>query len=405
MRILHTGDWHLGDRLGRCDRTQDIRKNVERIAALCDEEQVEVLALAGDIFSDKNRHQDNLNETIDHLSRTFRRFLSAGGTILAVTGNHDNEIRCQTLRNALTLADPRDNPAGSLVAPGRLYLATGPTFYRVADHDGSEVQFVLMPYPTPPRYFDGPGQGAGTPAEINRRLQTAYQAALERIQASERFRQDIASVLIAHVQVRGVPTENGRELTEAQDVIFNDGSVPTAWAYVALGHVHRAQMLGGLEHVRYCGSIEHLNLDERDYPTSVVVFDIGPSHKARDIRVLQLPATPIYDVIIDHPEEEIPHLRSKYQDHEQALVQYRLAWKPGEHDRNALIQQIEAIFPRWYRSDPHEVGRAIEAARHASLPAEATGPERTVLHFLEKELELDSDRDDILTMAQELMNR
>ena len=30
MRILHTADWHLGDRLGRIDRTEDIRQSVER---------------------------------------------------------------------------------------------------------------------------------------------------------------------------------------------------------------------------------------------------------------------------------------------------------------------------------------------------------------------------------------
>ena len=26
MRILHTADWHLGDRLGRHDRTDDLRR-------------------------------------------------------------------------------------------------------------------------------------------------------------------------------------------------------------------------------------------------------------------------------------------------------------------------------------------------------------------------------------------
>ena len=34
MRILHTADWHLGDRLGRQDRTDDLRRAVERVAGL-----------------------------------------------------------------------------------------------------------------------------------------------------------------------------------------------------------------------------------------------------------------------------------------------------------------------------------------------------------------------------------
>src|SRR5262249_31323655 len=160
-------------------------------------------------------------------------------------------------------------------------------------------------------------------------------------------------------------------------------TLPTGWTYVALGHVHRPQLISGLEHVRYCGSIEHLSLDEREYPTGVVVFEIGPTLRAQNIRAIRLPATPIYDIIIDHPQEEIPHLESKYPDHTEALVQYRLSWKPGEHDRNALIREIEAIFPNSYKSEVHEVGRSIESTRHVSLPAESAGPAKTVLHFLE----------------------
>ena len=51
MRILHTADWHLGDRLGRIDRTADLRTAVERVAAHCQEHRVDVLLVAGDLFS------------------------------------------------------------------------------------------------------------------------------------------------------------------------------------------------------------------------------------------------------------------------------------------------------------------------------------------------------------------
>ena len=44
MRILHTADWHLADRLGRIDRTDDLRKAVERVADYCRSEKVDVLA-------------------------------------------------------------------------------------------------------------------------------------------------------------------------------------------------------------------------------------------------------------------------------------------------------------------------------------------------------------------------
>src|SRR5436305_5072418 len=105
MRILHTADWHLGDRLGRIDRTDDLRRSVERVAGYCTEEKVDVLLVAGDLFSEMSR-PDSLRDSIGHIEEVFEPFLLAGGTILALTGNHDNENFCQTLRLVMNLAAP-----------------------------------------------------------------------------------------------------------------------------------------------------------------------------------------------------------------------------------------------------------------------------------------------------------
>src|SRR5262245_33728291 len=152
MRILHTADWHLGDRMGRIDRTDDLRRAVERVAGYCHEEKVDLLLVAGDIFSELSR-PDGLRDSIEHIQATFEKFLLEGGTILAITGNHDNENFCQTLRLVMNLAAPTSSGVGDVHPGGRLYLAANPTFLRLCDRDGSPVQFLLMPYPTPPRYL------------------------------------------------------------------------------------------------------------------------------------------------------------------------------------------------------------------------------------------------------------
>src|SRR5947209_2701823 len=105
MRILHTADWHLGDRLGRIDRTDDLRRAVERVAGYCDSERVDVLLVAGDLFSEL-AGPDGLRDAVRHLQEVFQGFLGAGGTILALTGNHDKESFCQMLRHAMSLAPP-----------------------------------------------------------------------------------------------------------------------------------------------------------------------------------------------------------------------------------------------------------------------------------------------------------
>src|SRR5262249_34672059 len=153
MKLLHTADWHLGDRLGRIDRTDDLRKAVEQVGAYCCQEKVDVLLVAGDLFSELAR-PDTLRDSVRHLQDVFAGFLHNGGTILTLTGNHDNENFCQTLKHAMSLAAPATGKFGAVTPPGRLYLATEPTLLRLADRPtGQEVQFILMPYPTATRYL------------------------------------------------------------------------------------------------------------------------------------------------------------------------------------------------------------------------------------------------------------
>src|SRR5262249_20352533 len=117
MRILHTGDWHLADRLGRIDRTDDLRKAVERVADVCRQEPVEFLLVAGDLFSEL-AGPEALRDTVRHLQEVFLGFLKGGGTIVTLTGNHDKENFCQTLRHAMSLAAPAAEAPGELVPTG-----------------------------------------------------------------------------------------------------------------------------------------------------------------------------------------------------------------------------------------------------------------------------------------------
>src|SRR5688500_11342290 len=204
MRILHTADWHLGDRLGRIDRTHDLRRAVERVGDYCRSEQVDVLLVAGDLFSELAR-PDSLREAIAHWQAVFHDFLAGGGTILTLTGNHDNENFCRILTHAMNLAAPTLGEVGERVPAGRLYLATEPTLLKLKDRrDGFDVQFLLMPYPTPSRYLrDEASQKYSSPEEKNQKLMAAFLEALRTIQRHDRFDRAAPAVLAAHVNVSG----------------------------------------------------------------------------------------------------------------------------------------------------------------------------------------------------------
>src|SRR5262249_23748119 len=212
----------------------------------------------GDLFSEMAR-PDGLRSSIEHLQRTFQPFLLGGGTILALTGNHDSENFCQTLRLVMTLAAPAADEMGALHPAGRLYLATNPTFLRLRGRQGEEVQFILMPYPTPARYLrEEEVQRYASIEEKNRHMQEAYARQLRAIQEHAAFDSSKPTILSAHIHVQGSTLPKLFRISDEESIIFAESELPTNLAYVALGHIHKHQCLRGLPHVRYCGSIERL---------------------------------------------------------------------------------------------------------------------------------------------------
>jgi exonuclease SbcD len=403
MRLLHTADWHLGDRLGRIDRTQDLRRAVERVAGYCDEHRVDVLLVAGDLFSELSR-PDSLRESIEHLQKTFEPFLLGGGTILAVTGNHDNETFCQTLQLVMHLAEPAAGRAGP-VRPGRLYLATDPTLLRLADRDGTAVQFLLLPYPTPTRYLrDEEAQRYASLEERNRRLQEAFGKKLRDLQEDPAFDPKLPAVLAAHVHVQGATLPSLFRISEEESIIFSEADVPEHFAYVALGHIHQHQQVRGLTHVRYSSSIERLDLGERNDEKGVVLVDIGPEGRQGEPRFLPVEATPIYSIDVRNPREELPLLRERYPDAARDLVNIQLTYTAGVDNLEAVLRELEEIFPRWYARTWAETG-ALGPTLVAGEAAPAKSFEDTVRDYLRQELanHPPEDGDAVLCLAEQLL--
>jgi exonuclease SbcD len=400
MRILHTADWHLGDRLGRIDRTTELERAVERIGVLCLEHAAEVLLVAGDIFSELSR-PDSLRQSIRHLGRVFAPFLKKGGTILALTGNHDNETFCQTLCHMMELASPAASLPGELVPPGRLYLATAPALLRLQSRGGMPVQFVMMPFPTPSRYLEGQRRYQGL-AEKNRELRDAFRRRLGQLRALPEFDATMPTVLSAHIHVQSALLPSLFRLTDEESIVFEEGDLPVDWTYVALGHVHRPQSLSDMAHVRYSGSIARMDLGEALDQKSVVLVELGPAGRRSEPALLRLDARPIYEVVVERPAEEIPRLAERCPDASEALVRYHVRYEAGRDVLNDVLAKMDAIFPYWY-------DRSWSAAQDEALPgrADESPVERmreTVLHYLSRQLDGAENRDELMALAEGLID-
>jgi exonuclease SbcD len=406
VKILHTADWHLGKRLGRVDRSADLRRAVERVFSYCDRERADVLLIAGDLFDTVCR-ADDVCAAVDHLKDAARPFLSRGGTILATTGNHDGETFCQTLRHTLALADPSEGMPGGLLASGRFHLVTRPALHRLVDREGQVVQFALMPYPVASRYLEGTadGVGEGGAEAKHRRLREGFTAMLRRMRTGPEFEPQLPSVLVGHLFLRGATLPSGKEIVpedEVSDVVCPPEDLGGGWAYVALGHVHRPQALGGLPHVRYSGSLDRLNFDERGDRKEVILLEIGADGLRGEPTRLPMEPTSFLDVVIRDPAEELPRLGADYPGAGAALVRCHVTYRAGIDDLDAIHRRLDEVFPRCYQRTVVESRRGS-----ANLGAAAEPPRKgfreTVLDYLRAQLEGQPDAEAVLAAAEGLL--
>lgn len=397
MRIIHTADWHLCDRLGRIDRTADLQARVETVAGLCREHAADVLVIAGDLFSEQ-ASVEQMTRALGHLRATFADYFDRGGTVLAITGNHDRDARIDLVREGMALAVP-SRLAGPL-APGRLYLQNGPAVVALPDRDGDAVQFVLVPYPTVHRYAD-PADRFRSKEEENRALHARVDAWL-RTDALRppRFDPRLPTVLVAHLHVRGAEVHTLYKLTERDDVVFEPASLPTAWHYAALGHVHKPQEVSGLPQVRYPGSLDRLDFGERDDPRGVLLVDIARGQPVVVPVWLPIKPTPLLDIELTDPLNELSLIEKHYPEREGAIARLRVH-PAGVPSRDAVTRELRRLFPRWV-----DIRWEEDAAPAGGLPAGATGRgdhRATVRGYLQRRLANDPDQDAVLALAEQFL--
>lgn len=402
MRILHTSDWHLNDRLYWVDRQPDIKNRLQELAVYLQEHAVDVMVVAGDLFSQRNSRIEELQTAVNDVSEVFTPFLRRGGTIVAISGNHDSEALFKLLRSAQDLAAPVEGDS-SCYPPGRMYLATRATRLPLQDRNGERVQFVLLPYPTEHRYLRGSAVHYTSMEEKHVLLR---QSLLHRlIQLKEHHLDEgLPSVLVAHLHVRGSELHSLYRLGEKEDVIFDLGDLPMHWAYAAFGHIHKAQEIQGLSHMRYSGSLERMDLAERADQKCAVLVQIVNGQLVEVPTLLPVHATPIHQFEITDPVREIPALADRFPDSRDALAYYKLRYRPGEHNVKELCRDIEAQFRHCCKRELIAEGAQASApgVEVETSPINQSMPEK-VRSYLAVRLEGDLDRDEILAIADRVL--
>jgi exonuclease SbcD len=213
--------------------------------------------------------------------------------------------------------------------------------------------------------------------------------------------------LAAHVHVHGgsIGKYSLFRLSEQDDIIVEGTALAERFAYVALGHIHKPQTLGA-ENIRYSGSIEKMDLGETNDSKGVVIVDLGRTGQLREITTLPLPSTPVYEIMVRDPAEDIPRLRQDYPEAHDDLVNLHITYTAGKHILEDVLRELEGIFPRWYARDWQEQHQLLAVSLADGAFDRSKSFAETVREYLQQELvqHPDAERDAILALAEELIS-
>lgn len=254
IKILHTGDIHLGsltgpEKNGINLRREDTLRCMDEIVQTAREERPDLTIIAGDLFNRSRVWADTaLDDVRDAVERLLRPLCECSGHVVLLfgTANHDNP---KAFENIFTMTNDLEN----------LNVDTAPALYRLRCNDGSWVQIMSVPGFDKGRLrtfcpgMDKEAENFNATALINDTI----------MGLAGRCDKHIPTILTAHYTVAGAEADNGSTFLAGQDVVVLPATIDAAGVDLAcLGHIHRPQKIACNTPAYYCGCINELTFND-----------------------------------------------------------------------------------------------------------------------------------------------
>lgn len=303
MRIIHTSDWHLGQHFMGKSREAEHRAFLTWLLCLIKETKADALVVAGDVFdtgTPPSYARAMYNEFIVALQQT------GCSQAIILGGNHDSAA---TLNEAKTLLDCLNTKvvAGLSPEPEDHVLV-------LEKQDRSPGAILCaIPFIRPKDLVSsmagqtGEDKQAALSGAITQFYQKVFKAAQKKQeqlkaigpdstaggkdsnqQTKNMCPGDLPIIATGHLTVVG-----GKSSESVRDIYI--GSLDAFAArhfppvdYLALGHLHRSQIIKDQDHIRYSGSPIALSFDEGKIQKQVLKVDFKPGEPA-DITSVPIP--------------------------------------------------------------------------------------------------------------------
>ncbi|MGP0171631.1 exonuclease subunit SbcD [Pseudomonas sp. NCHU5208] len=267
LRILHSSDWHLGQHFMGKTRQAEHQAFCAWLLEQVRVHEVDVLLIAGDVF-DTGAPPSYAREQYYRLVVELR---DAGCALVVLGGNHDSPAMLGESRSLLA-------QLGTQVVPG-VGIDLGEQVLVLDDRAGQPGAILCATPFIRPR--DVMASQAGQSAQdkqhsLQQAIAEHYRALYElALNKREELSQALPIVATGHLTTVGASaSESVREIYVGSLEAFPTGAFPPV-DYIALGHIHRPQKVGGLEHIRYSGSPIALSFDEARQQKEVLLLEFG----------------------------------------------------------------------------------------------------------------------------------
>ncbi len=350
MKILHTADWHLGKRLDAYSRFDEQLEVMAELCEVAEREAVDAVIVAGDLYDSFNPP----NNATELLYKTLRR-LSDGGrrAVVAIAGNHDQPERIEA-------PDPLARACGIVFAGfphTRIECCTVNEGIEVGRTDRGFIELKLPNQAAPLRLLL-------TPYANELRLKTAL--ATDDPEASlrdvlQQHWQHLAdtycdeagvNLLVAHLYVMREGDENPPEEPEDEKPILHIGgaqaiftnSIPPQIQYVALGHLHRYQVVDTAPcPVVYSSSPLAYSFSEANQTKYAVVIEAEPGQPVQFRPVALTKGKRLMRNRFEEMDEALDWLA----EHSECLVQVTMVTDTflETSDKKRLIDAHEGLMP------------------------------------------------------------
>lgn len=275
MRILHTSDWHLGKNLEGYSRMDEQEAFLNDFVEIVEKNNIDLIIIAGDVYDGPNppaRAEKMFYDTLKRLSSSGERIT------LVIAGNHDNPDR-------LVAAGPLARDHGiimvgtpkSVVNTGEYgshkVIDSGEGFIEV-EINGEKAVIITIPYPSEKRLNE---VLYGSMDEEEERLKS-YSDRIKMLfeSLSDKYREDTINLAVSHLFAMGSEEAGSERNIQLGGSYIVDGSCfPANAQYVALGHIHKPQLVPGTnKRARYAGSPLHYNKKEISFKKKCFIVDV-----------------------------------------------------------------------------------------------------------------------------------